>query len=300
MSRPDRLNGKEKAMREIKLFLFLLVIFQPIAASAEYRSIDEIANAYSDVTCRECHKKIHEDWRASYHSQSVVHSLGGMRNFIAVGLAKEWNKPVAKEHLMRCMDCHAPQLKDASEPLIKEIAGLIVSAVDEKDEGRKTAAKKELSKLNVTCVVCHNMKASIEKNLKGAPKQGVFYGPSGSPSPAHGTEKTPVMSSAIFCGQCHGMYSPPDGDIVGCNTLYGSYQDAYKARGGAETCQECHMKKKERGHRFPGAYDPEIVREGIILDVQAAGIRLYPGKWIPAAIVSVGIINNAGHRIPDG
>lgn len=287
-------------MRLLKLFLIVLVLSFPFAVAAEYKTIDDAAKAYSDETCKECHAKIYDDWKASYHSQSVVHSLGGIRNFIVVGLGKEWNKPVSKEHLMRCMDCHAPQLKDASEPLIKEVAGLIVSAVDEKDEGKKAAAKKELSKLNVTCVVCHNMKVSIEKNLKGAPKPGTYYGTTGKPSPAHGTEKSSVMSSAIFCGQCHGMYTPPDGDIVGCNTLYGSYQDAYKARGGAETCQDCHMKKKDRGHRFPGAYDLDIVKEGIGLDVQASGIRLNPGKWIPTAIVNVGIINNAGHRIPDG
>lgn len=284
----------------LKVFLIIMIAALPCAASAEYRTIDDIAKAYSDESCKACHAKVYEEWKSSYHSQSVVHSLGGIRNFIVFGLGKEWNKPVSKEHLMRCMDCHAPQLKDASEPLIKEVAGLIVAAVDEKDEGKKAAAKKELGKLNVTCVVCHNMKVSVEKNLKGAPKQGVYYGATGNPSPAHGTEKSSVMASAIFCGQCHGMYTPPDGDVVGCNTLYGSYQDAYKARGGAETCQDCHMKKKDRGHRFPGAYDLDIVKDGIGLDVQAAGIRLHPGKWIPTAIVNVGIINNAGHRIPDG
>jgi len=287
-------------MKFTTLATIALLLILPAAAWAEYSTIDEIAKAYGDETCRKCHEKIHDEWKASYHSQSIVHSAGGIRNFIVVGLGKEWNKPVSREHLMRCMDCHAPQLKDASESLIKEIAQLIVTSVDEKDEGRKAAAKKELLKLNVNCVVCHTMKISIEKNLKGAPKAGVFYGPSGKPSSAHGTEKSSVLSSALFCGQCHGMYNPPDGDIIVCNTLYGSYQDAYRANGGAETCQDCHMRKAGRGHTFPGAYQLEIVREGIGLDVQAAGIRLHPGKWIPTAVINVGLINRAGHRIPDG
>jgi hypothetical protein len=278
-----------------------LVLILSGAARAEYTTIDEIAKAYSDEACRQCHGKIHDEWKASYHSQSIVHSAGGIRNFIVVGLGKEWNKPVSREHLMRCMDCHAPQLKDASEPLIKEIAQLIVASVDEKDESGKTAAKKELAKLNVNCVVCHNTKVvSIEKNLKGAPKAGVFYGPSGKPTPAHGTEKSPALSSALFCGQCHGIHEAPDGDVIVCNTLYGSYEDAYRAGGGAETCQDCHMRKAGRGHTFPGAYQLEIVKEGIGLDAQVAGIRLHPGKWIPTAVVNVGLINRAGHRIPDG
>ena len=60
------------------------------------------------------------------------------------------------------------------------------------------------------------------------------------------------------------------------------------------------MKAKNRDHKFPGAYETEIVRDGIGIDVQASGIRLHPGKWIPTAVVNVGLINRAGHRIPDG
>jgi hypothetical protein len=201
---------------------------------------------------------------------------------------------------MRCMGCHAPMLKDASENLAKQVAGLIVTAVDDKDEAKKAAAKAELAKLTVNCVVCHNTVVSVEKNLTGPPKPGVYYSPSGKPSPAHKTEKWPAMSTALFCGQCHGVHGPPDGDLVVCNTLYGSYQDAYRANGGAETCQECHMKAGGRGHTFPGAYDAAMVKEGIGLDFQAAAIRLTPGKWVPAAVVNIGLINRAGHRIPDG
>jgi mono/diheme cytochrome c family protein len=177
---------------------------------------------------------------------------------------------------------------------------MIVAAVDEKDEGKKAAAKKELAKLNVNCIVCHNSKISIAKNLVGTPKPGVYYGPTGKASPAHGTEKTPVISTALFCGQCHGIYTPPDGDFIGCNTLYGSYQDGFRGNGGTETCQDCHMKAGNKGHRFPGAYNVEMVREGIAVDVQAAGVKLTPGKWVPTVVVNVGLINNAGHRIPDG
>jgi mono/diheme cytochrome c family protein len=198
------------------------------------------------------------------------------------------------------MECHAPMLRDASEDLVKEVAGLILAAVDEKDAGKKAEAKKELDKLNVNCIVCHNMKVGAEKNLRGAPAPGVYYGPAGKASPAHKTEKSSTITSAIFCGQCHGMLGAPDGEWLVCNTLYGSYQDGYRGNGGTGTCQECHMKAKNRGHRFPGAYDAEILKDGIGLDVQAVGVNLTPGKWIPTAIVNIGLTNQAGHRIPDG
>ncbi|MGE5894160.1 MAG: multiheme c-type cytochrome (seleno)protein ExtKL [bacterium] len=287
-------------MKFLIIVLFIAVLALPVAVCGEYKTIDELAKAYSDESCKSCHAKIHDQWKISFHSQSVVHSLGGMRNFIVLGLGKEWNKPVTKENIMRCMDCHAPQLHEASDGLIKDVAQLIVTAVDEKDEAKKATAKKELAKLNVNCIICHNTKISIEKNLKGAPRKGVYYGPTGKSSPAHPTEKTAVITTAIYCGQCHGIFTPPDGDIIGCNTLYGSYQDAYRGNGGSETCQDCHMKKKDRGHTFPGAYQAEIVKEGVEVDFQAMGIKLTPGKWIPTTIVDIGLSNKAGHRIPDG
>ncbi len=287
-------------MKAVQLLVAALIVALPFAVRAEYKTIDDLAKAYSVDKCKTCHAKVHDEWKSSYHSQSIVHSLGGIRNFIVVGLGQEWKKPVNRDNLMRCMDCHAPMLREASESLAKQVADLIVAAVDEKDEGKKAAAKKELSKLNVNCIICHNSKISIAKNLVGAPKPGVYYGPTGKASPAHGTEKTPVISTALFCGQCHGIYTPPDGDAVVCNTLYGSYEDAFRGNGGTETCQDCHMKAGNKGHKFPGAYDVEMVKEGIAVDVQAAGVKLTPGKWAPTAVVNVGLINNAGHRIPDG
>jgi Cytochrome c554 and c-prime len=287
-------------MKAIQLLVAALIVALPFAVQAEYQTIDDLAKAYSVDKCKTCHAKVHDDWKTSYHSQSIVHSLGGMRNFIVVGLGQEWKKPVNRDNLMRCMDCHAPMLREASESLARQVADMIVAAVDEKDEGKKAAAKKELAKLNVNCIICHNSKIPIAKNLVGAPKPGVYYGSTGKASPAHGTEKTPVISTALFCGQCHGIYTPPDGDFIGCNTLYGSYQDGFRGNGGTETCQDCHMKAGNKGHRFPGAYNLEMVKEGIAVDVQAAGVKLTPGKWVPTAVVNVGLINNAGHRIPDG
>ncbi|MFN3395385.1 MAG: multiheme c-type cytochrome (seleno)protein ExtKL [Thermodesulfovibrionales bacterium] len=283
-------------MKYLRLILIMAFLALPVIAFAEFNTIDDLAKAYSDEACKSCHGKVHDEWKSSLHAQSVVHSLGGIRNFIVAGLGKEWNKPVSKEHLMRCMDCHAPQLKDASESLIKHVADLIVTAVDKKDE----SAKKELAKLNVNCVVCHNTKVSIEKNLRGAPEKGVYHGPTGKASPAHRTVKSNVITSAVFCGQCHRIHTSPDGDTIVCNTLYGSYQDAYRANGGTETCQDCHMKKENRGHTFPGAYQEAILKDGLAVDANIAGIRLHPGKWIPTAIVNVGLTNKAGHRIPDG
>lgn len=60
------------------------------------------------------------------------------------------------------------------------------------------------------------------------------------------------------------------------------------------------MRKNNRGHTFPGAYQLDIVQEGIGLDAQIVGTKLHPGKWVPSIIANIGLINRAGHRIPDG
>jgi hypothetical protein len=283
-------------MRSLLIFILLLL---PALAFAEYQTIDELANAYGDETCKACHAQIYEAWQASRHSTSVVSSIGITRQFLA-SLEKDWKKPLNREHMMRCVACHAPQLKDASESLILEVGRLIVTAFEDKDEKKRAEAEKVLSRLNVNCVVCHNTKIAVEKNLRGEPKKGVFYGPTGKPSPAHGVEKSPAIRSSLFCGQCHMIHTPPDGEIVFCSSLYESYQDSYRARGGTKTCQDCHMTAKNGGHRMPGGHDVETVRDALDLEVDAIGVKLYPGRWVPTAVVNIGITNRAGHRTPDG
>ncbi len=285
-------------MRTLIIIGFLsstLMLFGSISAYAGIKTIDELENTYGDISCRQCHEKIHNDWKKSLHSQSVVHSLGGIRNFVVFGLKRDWKKPVDKENLMRCMHCHAPMLEYASDSLFKEIGDLIVSA-SEGNEG----AKKQLSRLNVNCITCHNMVSIVELNLKGRPKPGVYYGPEGKTTTAHKTEKSDAISSSAFCSRCHWLYTPPDGDTLYCNTLYGSYQDSYLATGANSSCQDCHMRAQGRGHTFPGSYVPEMVKEGIGMEVHASGTKLQPGKGIPTALIHIGLMNNAGHRIPDG
>ncbi len=279
------------------LILFLLVL--PAAVYGEYQTIDELVRAYGDESCKACHAGIHGEWMSSHHAHSAVNSLGVLREFIDA-VKKDWKREFGKKELMLCMDCHAPQLKDASESLAREVTRQAITATDEKDEAAKEAARKILDRLNVNCVVCHNTKAALEINQKSGPQAGVYYGPAGKPSPAHGTAKSTGITSSLFCGQCHSLYTAPDREIVFCTSLYESYQDQYRANGGLESCQDCHMRAKGRGHRITGRHDVNMVRDGIAFEAKVIGIRQYPGRWIPTVVVSVSLGNRAGHRIPDG
>jgi hypothetical protein len=280
----------------LALVLFLLIV--PIGASAEYKTIGEIAGAYSVEACKACHLKIHEEWHASAHAHSVVNSIGILKDFIEWRLKR--GKEVDRRQLMRCMACHAPYMENASESLVQEVIQLVSTASDGKDEAKKEEARRSLDRLSINCIVCHNTVAILEKDLKGEPRKGVYYGPSGRSSPAHGAERSPAFGSYLFCGQCHRVYTPPDGEIIFCSSLYESYQDAYRGWGGAETCQDCHMRKGQRGHRMPGSRNRDLLTEGLDLVVEASGLKLEPGRWVPTAFVNVHLFNKAGHRTPDG
>lgn len=289
-------------MKLLRFLLILALMAIPLSAVAkEADTIDELVSMFNDAKCGECHVKQHKEWKESYHARSVVSSLKGMRNMFAVGVPKEWERKLTKVEVMKCLDCHAPTVNYASEKLAVEIANMIIEAKDTKDKKRQAELKKELGRLNVGCTSCHNIKATaIARGLLGDPEKDVVYTSKPVITPAHKTMPVNTLDKSLFCAQCHGRYVAPDGEQIVCNTLNGSYYNNYVSQGGSETCQDCHMKKANRGHRFPGGHDLEIVKEGIGFTADIVGVRHTVGKWIPRAIVTAGLENRAGHRIPDG
>lgn len=284
--------------------LFFLV---QSSAAQEAKTIEELVAITDSSMCGRCHEEIYKQWQESWHSKAITSSLKGMRNFISIGLAQEWNAELTKTEILKCLDCHAPVINFATEELAVQIGQMIVTAFDKKETPEGEKAKRELAKLNVGCMACHNIKAtSVAKGLRGAPENGAVYGPTGADSDGHKTIQTPDLSRSVFCMQCHGIYHAPDGETIQCNTLSGSYQNTYINLGGSKTCQDCHMKK---GHVFPGGHDIETVREGLGFDVEISPYRHLPGqlpkvkdskKWVPSVVVTAFVENLTGHRVPDG
>jgi hypothetical protein len=292
-----------KTYMYLVLIAFLLV--PALGISAEYSTIGKLVAAYDDRKCRECHAQIYAEWKATPHADSVNLSLGGLRNFAVLGVDEWWGRKLTKAEIMKCMDCHAPVVKFATPELAVKIANMIVTAKETKDKKEKAALTAELGRLNVGCVACHNLKATtVAIGRLGEPIKGAVYGTRGNGSTAHRTIKSAEIKTSVFCMQCHGNYTAPDGEVIKCNTLNGSYQDAYLARGGSRTCQDCHIKAKDRGHRMLGGRDLELVKEGIGFTAEISRYLHLPGKgeklWTPSAIVAVSLENRAGHRIPDG
>jgi len=116
--------------------------------------LDELAAKFDTTVCADCHEQIHEEWSRSGHGRSfsTERVLQTWRTFIKQGLEKEdhLDKMAIKSH---CLWCHAPHIKYATDELVSEIIDLIIQGVDDPEEAKREAAKKELSKLNLVLVL---------------------------------------------------------------------------------------------------------------------------------------------------
>ncbi|MBI5676542.1 MAG: cytochrome C [Nitrospirae bacterium] len=293
-------------MRIWKFFLVLLFLAVPALTFAEQaKTVDELTAMYDVNSCKECHSQIYDEWSKSIHARSLIgtgSTMGAMKGMIDPALMKTFTKSGVKEikdikveHFAYCFKCHLPQIKDATDEVAQQLAKAIL-------DGDKAT----LEKVNINCLVCHNLKAIVHKWQDGEPEKGVVYG---SKDGSHADKvykamkKSVILEEVVMCGQCHGLgpnFEFPQPSQ--CATLYGSYLHAYIPADGDETCQDCHMEKSGKGHTMPAYRDPDMVKMAVNVDIHAKGYKVLPrpGDLIPMAAVTVKIANKAGHRIPDG
>jgi len=298
-----------RVTRAVAVLFLATLLLTGVTAAQEKKAttVDELAKMYDVSSCKQCHAKVFGEWEKSIHARSLIgtgRTMATIKTAIQDGMMKEWAKSGIKEvkdikveHMLHCLKCHLPQLKDATDAVAQQIAKAVIDG--------DTAT---LEKVNINCIICHNRKAIVHKLVDGEPEPNVIYG---SKEGSHGDKmftalkKSPIMNESIICGQCHGL--GPNFDLANptqCATLYGSYLHNYvqSTNGTPETCQECHMHKSKAGHVMPGYRDPAIAKAAVDVDVDAKGYQaLYKaGEHIPAAVVVVKMTSNAGHRIPDG
>jgi hypothetical protein len=287
----------------------------PAAEAKKAKSIDELAKMYDSSGCKQCHEGIYNEWEQSLHARSIFgtgRTALTVKTTVEVGLMS-WKysgvkKPgdVQVKHVMVCFKCHLPQMAEATDEVAKEIVGLAVkygdkgTAAEEKDR-----IEKKLSSININCLVCHQRNAVIHKWVDGFPQRNEVYGSKdgGHMDTAHPVlKKSPVMGESILCGQCHGL--GPNFELENpsqCGTLYGSYLWAYRAEGGQESCQECHMRKSKMGHNMQSYTDVNFGKAAVDFQVETLGyIWRDKARMMPQALVKVEMTNRAGHSIPDG
>ncbi len=311
-----------KVLRSMAAFAFLVLspamLAYASASATETKkatTIDELAKRYDSTGCKQCHEGIYNEWEQSIHSRSIFgtgRTAATIKTTGSVGLMG-WQfsgvkKPedVQVKHLMICAKCHLPQLSEATDDVAKEIVknAFIYSDPKTSDEEREKAAN-TLSKVNINCLICHQRNAITHKWVDGFPEKDTVYGSRSGvhADPSHPKMKeSKIMGESILCGQCHGQ--GPNFELENpsqCATLYASYNMAYRAEGGQETCQECHMKKSKLGHNMQSYRDPGMAKAAVDFKVDAMGYQWRDGsRMVPQAVVKVEMINRAGHGIPDG
>lgn len=306
-------------MKGIKFFILLtlsILLLPAMSFSEEVKkakTIDELIKMYDSSGCKTCHEKIYLEWEKSLHSRSIFgtgRTAATIRTTVINGFM-EWpysgvKKPedVKVKHLMVCMKCHLPQLNEAEDSVAQEIIKNVYAFVEGSPEESEKAGEL-LKKLNINCLICHQRNAIVHKWVDGYPEKNAVYGSKEGSHPAPGHPKlknSPIMGESILCGQCHGLGPNFELDNPSqCGTLYGSYLWAYRAEGGTETCQDCHMRKSGIGHDMESYRSPEMQRLAVDFHVNAYGLYWRDGaKIIPQAFVEVDITNRAGHAIPDG
>jgi Cytochrome c554 and c-prime len=298
-----------RVTRAVAVLFLATFLLAGMTAAQEKKAttVDELAKMYDVSSCKQCHAKEYGEWEKSIHARSLIgtgRTMATIKTAIQDGMMKEWAKSGIKEvkdikveHMLHCLKCHLPQLKDATDAVAQQIAKAVIDG--------DTAT---LEKVSINCIICHNRMALVHKYVDGEAEKNVIYG---SKEGSHGDKmfaamkKSPIMKESIICGQCHGL--GPNFELANptqCATLYGSYLHNYVASAGVvpETCQDCHMTKHKTGHVMPGYRDPVIAKNAVDVEVQARGYQVLfkAGEHIPTAAVQVKLTSTAGHRIPDG
>lgn len=264
------------------------------ASGQETSELAELMAAGDSGGCRECHEQIHRQWEGSHHARSLMGLDGWI--FMQAYLKKG---PLAVSHTGRatranfpCAKCHLPQLLNAPDQAAAQLAAVALA------DDKATA-----SRLNIGCLVCHNLKAVV----RGRPEPGVIYGSRDiSDHPGRPVKKSALLKDPLFCGQCHGLGPVLELEHpVQCATLYGSYLHAYLPAGGGRTCQDCHWQNGD--HSAPPDFNRREetaarLRSSLPMEVEAQAYRFQPkdGDHRRLLVVRTRVTSQAGHRIPDG
>lgn len=296
-------------MKALKFLLVAALLMLPAIANAkEVQTLEELIQMYDSTSCKACHQKIYEEWEQSLHAKPLLGPIGrtlatfqGYVKLRDTELKKSREvAPGTKEFLKPCIECHLPQMMDASENVANEVAKAIVDGNEQ-----------ILNRLQITCVVCHNRNAILRKFRDGNPQPNTVYGT--KHSGAHGdkkyskVEKSEMMGDTAFCGQCHqGPNIQHYNEPMWCTSTFDSHQQFYVPMGGTESCHDCHM-RNEGGHRFPPNYQDKAMtskrlKEWIDLNVSAVAYNFRPTAkdLIPMVLINTEVVSRIGHRFPDG
>lgn len=218
----------------------------------------------SPAACGACHPAAFASWSTSRHAVAATNAV----------FTASW------EHWPNgwCLGCHAPAPDQQIARLGRPAVAGVIHALPSAEPGARWAD-------GVDCAACHLRDGVV---LSARPVTELA-------ASMHPTRHAPELSDERACAGCHSfpfqLHTPPwpfaYGDTPAQDTIEEWRGSAAAARG--EGCQDCHM--GARGHGFPGAHDPALVRGAVHVEAWRE-----PDGLVRARISAP----DAPHRIPTG
>lgn len=250
-------------------------------AAAAWAAGPDLEPPATAEACGRCHRAIHQAWKQSAHARAMESRL-----FQDALEAAEEEFGVATRKL--CLSCHSP-------------IGVRIGDL---------ALRQKVSWEGVTCDYCHSLR---EVSLSGAnPVPRIEFSPIKSGplkdalSTAHGTEYSPVHTSALTCAPCHEYKNHLGFPVL---TTYSEWKASQAAAQG-QVCQSCHMARvagdvvdprlqrsreaRINLHQMPGSRSIEQL-------TRALHLRWSVAREGDELKIDVELTNrSAGHRVPTG
>jgi len=213
----------------------------------------------SPRSCGACHDAEHEQWAASGHARSWSNDL------MLAGYAME--------PLDFCQSCHAPLPAQQAEIRANHDWYVSLDPSSGIPAGSVIRQPEPHADDGVTCAVCHWRDGEI-----------LAAQPSGFAP--HRVRAAPELATGAFCETCHDFAVAESRDGVTRFTTAAMQATGaeWRAWGGDQTCQDCHMPDSE--HRFVGVHDREALQAAVAVEQQGRELVLR----------SVGV----GHHLPSG
>ncbi|HEY8206786.1 MAG TPA: hypothetical protein VIG99_04845 [Myxococcaceae bacterium] len=242
-----------------------------------YRPMEPIpaVGSLSAKRCGQCHPDQYQEWSRSRHGQAISDPL------YRADLAHQGNP-------FFCDQCHAPLV----EQLPKRTTALLAiwpRLWPVQQENPRFDEK--LHEEGVTCVTCHQVDGAID-------------GPRGDPA-AHPTRRSAALVSEQVCEKCHTLAMTHIGSLQRPLMETVTEWREYRAKGGTQVCQDCHLPsvpdrpaalgadpKPSRSHQLLGPFDPALL--GVAMEVSDAAVEAAHG----AVRAAVQVRNLTGHRLP--
>jgi len=231
------------------------------------------------INCGSCHIQQYRDWQTTLHSKAMGPGLLGQLEEMVDS---------DPESARMCWRCHTPLAEQQDKLLSKD------------GWQNNPAFNKQLQLQGLVCAGCHvrnHQRFGPPKKQQPKPSKKINNTlPSNTPdnSPHNGFTAETAFSKSAFCKGCH-QFGENDYSLNGKlieNTYNEWLASDYPAKG--VQCQTCHM--PERRHLWRGIHDPDMVKQGVTINVDTHQTQYNKGDTLDA---NISIKNSAvGHYFP--